>query len=193
MATTLNRVHDSNQMTNFPFNEKKFYTILLDKTEPPTKHALPFYKSLITTFTDLQQEETGYILKEAPFISYLSILQNMLLAVTLAQPKLRSPELVILDALEDHNISAKLANQKMHILSSQQMKEVQLITNLCSKKTTLLIDDWLKDESSDQQKYWMLIFKSLVKKEQISIIFITSDPQLAKMGDIQLHSHDFNA
>ncbi|MGX7419535.1 hypothetical protein ACWOFR_12120 [Carnobacterium gallinarum] len=191
MASSLNILKKEQLLEDFPFGEKSFYTIFLDDEEHQEVQAKKIYKSLISLFNEFHQEQPGYILQDPPFINYLTLLQNMLLAVTLAQPKLRSPELVVLDALEESQFSHKQAEKRIADFSPQQIKEIQLITNLCSQKQTVIIDDWLKDENDIQQKNWILILKSLVKQEQISVILVTSNPTIADMGEIQFNSDSF--
>ena len=58
------------------------------------------------------------------------------------------------------------------------------------KKKIILVDDWLKNENGTQLKNWIMIFKSLIKQKGLSIIVLTSDDNIANLGDIQLSPAD---
>lgn len=178
--------HLKSKNTAFPFTEQSLYTIAIGNDKQEKK----VIQSLTRLFSSSERENIGYILKEPAFIHYFTILQNILLTVKLAKPKLRSPELLILDALEESYISPDLANKKIDSLTDEQKKEVQLIASLCAEKKIILVDDWLKNENGPQLKNWIMIFKSLIKQKGLSIIVLTSDDNIANLGDIQLSPAD---
>ena len=111
--------HLKSKNTTFPFTEQSLYTIAIGNDKQEKK----VIQSLTRLFSSSEREKIGYILKEPTFIHYFTILQNILLTVKLAKPKLRSPELLILDALEESYISPDLANKKIDSLTDEQKKK----------------------------------------------------------------------
>ncbi|WP_245792812.1 hypothetical protein [Carnobacterium alterfunditum] len=121
----------------------------------------------------------GLISKDAVFIDYLTIRENMLVILSLTpdHPK-RALDLVVTEVLEELQISDSLADQHFNVLPLNLFLKLQLrLASLCNKKV-ILVDDWLDHESASAKQDWLLLFRGFVRNTDCSIIFFTSDEQL---------------
>ena len=117
------------------------------------------------------------------FIDYLTVRENMLVALSLApnQPK-RTTAFLVNELLEELNISESLAKQPFTALSIKQYIQLQLQIALMCHKKMIIIDDWLKQETTVDRQEWLLLFRHFVRTTECSFILATSDEKILPLG-----------
>ncbi|ANZ99402.1 hypothetical protein CKN82_01620 [Carnobacterium divergens] len=169
-----------------PFKQNGIYQI-----STPSQSISTLPKNLVT-YLKKQKIPVGYILTDSTFIPYLSTFQNIKLSLKLAKPKLRNSDFLILDALEEMNISYKLAHKPIQELTATQLKEVQLISAIFSGKKIIIVDSWIEFLSETEQLNWLLIFKNFVKDRGVTFILLTNSNKIAEQSDDTFHEKDFH-
>lgn len=167
-----------------PFKQNGIYQIT---TKTQTASLL---SKRLSTYLKKQKVPVGYLLTDSTFIPYLSTFQNIKLSVKLAKPKLRNSDFLILDALEEMNISSKLAHKPVQELTFTQLKEVQLISAIFSEKKVMIVDSWLDNLSETEQVNWLLIFKNFVKEQGITFILLTNSEKIAEHSDYTFNDQE---
>lgn len=121
----------------------------------------------------------GLITKDTAFIDYLTIRENMLVALSLTPcyPK-RALDLIVNEVLEELQIPDSLADQHVNVLPLNLSLKLQLrLIELCNKKV-IIVDDWLSHESTSIKQDWLLLFREFARKTGCSFILFTSNEQL---------------
>lgn len=137
----------------------------------------------------------GVFTKETTFIEYLTIRENMLVALSLAsdQPK-RTLDLMVNEILEELNIPDSLANQPFNTLSLELSLQLQLQLNVLCNKKIILVDDWLKYESESEKQDWLFLFRHFARTKGCSFILFTSDEKLLTIGNpLKLNTDSFQS
>ena len=125
----------------------------------------------------------GLMTTDDVFIDYLTVKENMLVALSLApnQPK-RTTAFLVNELLEELNISESLAKQSFTALSMKQYIQLQLQIALMSHKKVIVIDDWVRHETTFARQEWLLLFRHFARTTACSFIFATSDEQILSFG-----------
>lgn len=121
----------------------------------------------------------GLITKDTTFIDYLTIRENLLVALSLApNNSKRDLDLIVDEVLEELQIPDSLADQHFDVLPVNLSLRLQLrLTALCNKKI-ILVDDWLSYESPTAKQDWLLLFREFTRKTGCSFILFTPNEQL---------------
>jgi len=137
----------------------------------------------------------GVIFQQFNLIPYLSVADNIRIAVKFAQKK--KPDLIVheddmAELLEHLSLSTDLLNQTASQLSVGQQQRVAIARALIHKPGLLIADEPTSALDSDSRNGFLKLFLEAAEKYQSSVIFVSHDRTLSDYFEQQININQFN-
>lgn len=157
-------------------------------TMKPQVYAVQSEQFTFAEILTLIQKKIGYypgtLLKNPIAFEHLTIIENILLAYSIAYPKKRNKEQEVIDLLESNDIDVDyISNQRFDSLSLHTSLNLQLcIHYLCNTKV-ILVGDWVNQLEAYELKSIILLLKNICHKQEITVLINTNDEKVQEYCD----------
>ena len=130
----------------------------------------------------LRSQHIGFIFQQFNLINKLTVLENILLPVQYLRKKLDfNPKKRAFELIDRFNISEKV-NSYPNKLSGGQQQRVAIVRALINNPKIILADEPTGNLDSKTGSKILDLLKELNKKDKLTVIVVTHDPQIASVS-----------
>ena len=130
----------------------------------------------------LRSQYIGFIFQQFNLINKLTVLENILLPVQYLRKKLDfNPKKRAFELIDRFNISEKV-NSYPNKLSGGQQQRVAIVRALINNPKIILADEPTGNLDSKTGSKILDLLKELNKKDKLTVIVVTHDPQIASVS-----------
>jgi putative ABC transport system ATP-binding protein len=136
---------------------------------------IPIYKLSLEKLADFRREYLGFIFQSFQLIPYLTVIENVMLPLSITRRSNREQEKMAEEILEKVGLKAK-AKRLPDQLSGGEQERVAIARALVNAPPILLADEPTGNLDTNTGKEIMDLFKSL-REEGQTIIMVTHNPE----------------
>ena len=141
----------------------------------------PIYQLNSKERAQFRRENLGFIFQTFELLPYLTALENVMLPLHLAGLPSQEQEAVAQSALEKVGLG-KRANHKPTELSGGEQQRVAVARGIVNSPSILLADEPTGNLDQKTGNEIMKLLCDLHEKEGLTVIFVTHDPEKAKLA-----------
>lgn len=148
------------------------------------------------TVLSLLKKEYGFypgtLLKYPVALDHLTIKENILLAYSIAHPKKRNKERIVMDLLENNGVDIDyISNHSFSALPMHSSLNIQLLIHyLCGTKI-ILVEDWINELSDYELTSFLLLLKNICSKQDVTVLIDSLHPRIKDRCDDILPLKDY--
>lgn len=121
----------------------------------------------------------GVVFQTFNLIPYLSVLQNIELAVYFAKGDKQNTQTKAKQLLSELQLGEEILNQSVNQLSIGQQQRVAIVRALINEPELLLVDEPTSALDSEARDAFLTLLKNLVSKTNTTMLFVSHDKSIA--------------
>ena len=149
---------------------------------------IPIYKLPLEKLADFRREYLGFIFQSFQLIPYLTVIENVMLPLSITEKSNREQWNIAEEMLEKMGLKGK-GKRLPDQLSGGEQERVAIARALVNSPPILLADEPTGNLDSKTGKEVMELFKSLNEEGQ-TIVMVTHNPEYAAFSSPILHLRD---
>jgi len=149
---------------------------------------IPIYKLPLEKLADFRREYLGFIFQSFQLISYLTVIENVMLPLAITEKSNREQLKMAEEILEKMGLKGK-GRRLPDQLSGGEQERVAIARALVNSPPILLADEPTGNLDSKTGKEIMELFKSLNKEGQ-TIVMVTHNPEYVGFSSRTIHLRD---
>ena len=134
-----------------------------------------------------RNSKVGIVFQAYNLITYLSALQNVILAMDITSNKVEDKTAKALELLDSVGIDETKANRSVLQLSGGEQQRVAIARSLSTDVDLIIADEPTGNLDSDTENEVIDIFKKLAHKQNKCVMVVTHSKEVAQKSDISLN------
>lgn len=183
---------------NLNFNKGKFYTIigssgsgkttflsLISGLEYPKEGTIVFQEDSIKNIgiENYRNKCVSIIFQGYNLLNYMTAVQNITSAMSIKGIKKENNKAYAIEMLNRVGLNEEKGNQKVLTLSGGEQQRVAIARALCCENNLIIADEPTGNLDETTSNEIISLFKDIVYKEGKTVIMVTHDNDIAKVGD----------